>query len=826
MLTPRGFILLHMTAALASNTLLGDHRYCKPINLRICYRCAIWWESTLAAQNKRKSSKRRTKSRPKQQRFWPRLRAVIWRLVWRTLMGLSLLTVLLSAGYAYYIDRTISKTFEGRRWSVPAQVYAQPLELFSGLALSKSQFITELTRLGYRPDLELNSAGTYREDSRGVTAYLRGFRFIDGFRPAQILRFTFNNSGIRQITEPGSGEVVLVRMDPAKIGSFFPSHGEDRIVLTPEEVPTLLAEGLKAIEDRNFDEHRGFSVSGILRALIVNLRAGATRQGGSTLTQQLVKSYFLTNEQTLQRKLRELAMAVILELRFSKQDLLTAYVNEIFLGQNGARAIHGFGLGAQFYFNKPLNELGVAEVATLISIIRGPSYYNPFRHPERALTRRDRILDTFYSDGLINAAAHRNAKAQPLGVVSAAGRGGAYYPAFMDLVRSELSERYSNTDLRSQGLQIFTTLEPRLQENTQQAVSRTLNAIERERELPSNSLQAASVVADSQTGEVLALVGGRQGRVDGFNRALNAQRSVGSVIKPVTVLTALNQGMDLTDKVVDQAVTLPQPSGETWAPKNFDGKTHGPMPMYLALSRSLNLAMVDLGQRVGIENVQQQFTTLTDRRPNNPYPSFLLGAEAMSPLQTLELYGNFASGGFHTRPKAVIAVLDENGSALSHHTFEMRQSIQMPKVAALNRALELVMRRGTGRTSPFAQLGVAGKTGTTNDNRDSWFAGFDNSHLSVVWVGRDDNQSTGLTGSSGALRVWNAMARRNGVDPITPIPSDDLVAIEYTSGRRATARCADVVLLPVRTPQSLAIKPGCNIKPSLKQRLRSIFTNE
>ena len=250
------------------------------------------------------------------------------------------------------------------------------------------------------------------------------------------------------------------------------------------------------------------------------------------------------------------------------------------------------------------------------------------------------------------------------------------------------------------------------------------------------------------------------------------------------------------------------------------------MPMYLALSRSLNLAMVDLGQRVGIENVQQQFTSLTDRRPNNPYPSFLLGAEAMSPLQTLELYGNFASGGFHTRPKAVIAVLDENGSALSHHTFEMRQSIQMPKVAALNRALELVMRRGTGRTSPFAQLGVAGKTGTTNDNRDSWFAGFDNSHLSVVWVGRDDNQSTGLTGSSGALRVWNAMARRNGVDPITPIPSDDLVAIEYTSGRRATERCADVVLLPVRTPQSLTIKPGCNIKPSLKQRLRSIFTNE
>ena len=754
------------------------------------------------------------------------MRAFLLRLTWRTILWLGLATVLLSAGYAYYIDRTISKTFEGRRWSVPAQVYAQPLELFAGLALSKRQFATELDRLGYRQNVGLDSPGTYRLNASGITVHLRSFRFIDGFRPAQTLRFNFSRKGIEQITELDSSEVVLVRMDPAKIGSFFPSHGEDRIVLTPQEVPNLLAAGLKAIEDRDFDEHRGFSITGILRALFVNLRAGSARQGGSTLTQQLVKSYFLTNERTLQRKLRELAMAVILELRFSKQDLLTAYVNEIFLGQNGARAIHGFGLGAQFYFNKPINELNVAEIATLISIIRGPSYYNPFRHPERALSRRNRILDTFYSDGLIGAVAHRQAKAQPIGVVSAAGRGGAYYPAFMDLVRSELSQRYSNADLRSQGLQIFTTLDPRLQENTQQAVSLTLDDIERDRKLPKSGLQAASVVADSQTGEVLALVGGRQGRVDGFNRALNAQRSVGSVIKPVTVLTALNQGMELTDEIVDQLVTLQQSSGEDWAPKNFDGKTYGKLPMYLALSRSLNLAMVDLGLRVGVENVQEQFTTLTNRRPNNPYTSFLLGAEAMSPLQTLELYGNFASGGFHTRPKAVIAVLDENGSALSHHTFEMRESIQMPQVSALNKALELAMRRGTGRTSPFSQLGVAGKTGTTNDNRDSWFAGFDNSHLSVVWVGRDDNQSTGLTGSSGALRVWNAMAQLNGVDPIVPIDSDALVAIEYTSGQRADDRCADIVLLPVQDSRALRIKPGCKIKPSLRQRLRSIFIDE
>ena len=781
----------------------------------------------MAVKKQRKTTKSQRGKRRRAQilGFFGRLRAALLRGLWRLLLWSGLFSVLLLLGYGYYLDRTISKTFEGRLWSVPAQVYAQPLELFAGLELSKGHLAIELDRLGYRQQRDLTLPGTYSIADNNLQVHLRGFRYIEGFRPAQRLRLTFDKNGIRQIQSVSGEELILTRLDPAKIGSFFPSHGEDRVILTPEEVPPLLAEGLKAIEDRNFDDHRGFSITGILRALVVNLRAGAARQGGSTLTQQLVKSYFLTNERTIERKLRELAMAVILELRFSKEALLTAYINEIFLGQNGARAIHGFGLGAQFYFNKPINELDVAEIATLISIIRGPSYYNPFRHPERALSRRNRILDTFYSDGLIAAQTHARAIESPLGVVSATGRGGAYYPAFMDLVRSELSQRYSSADLRSQGLRIFTTLQPRLQENTQQAISQTLSAIERDRQLPANSLQAASVISDSQTGEVLALVGGRQGRVDGFNRALNAQRSVGSVIKPVTVLAALNAGMSLTDLVNDQPITLTPRSGEAWSPKNFDGSTYGKLPIYLALGRSLNLAMVDLGQTLGLQTVQAQFTELTGRRPKNPFPSFLLGAEAMSPLQTLELYGNFASGGFHTQPKAVIAVLNEQDMALSHHTFEMKQSIAPYTADALNRSLELVMRRGTGRSSAFSQLGVAGKTGTTNDNRDSWFAGFDNSKLSVVWVGRDDNQSTGLTGSTGALRVWNAMARRNGVDPILSVPNEDLIEIEYASGKRANARCADVVLLPVPNPKALPIKSGCPIKPGLGQRLRSLFSN-
>ena len=779
------------------------------------------------ASRKAKGSGRRknSKSSKKTDSWFKRLGKWILRALLKLMLWATLFATLVGLGFGYYLDRTITKTFEGRRWSVPAQVFAQPLEIYAGQRINKAQLVEELERLGYRSDANLTAPGSYNSNRATLFTYLRSFDFMEGSRPSQRVKISFQNGVINRVQAKDNSEIPLIRLDPATIGSFFPSHGEDRLILTPEQVPPLLAEGLKAIEDRNFDDHRGFSITGILRAAWVNARSGTRSQGGSTLTQQLVKSYFLSNERTYTRKLREVAMAIILELRFSKEDLLTAYINEIFLGQNGARAIHGFGLGSQFYFNKPINELAVHEIATMISIIRGPSYYNPFRHPERALARRNRILDTFLADGLISNPRHQDAIGSPLGVVSSPNSGGAYYPAFMDIVRAELSERYSASDLRSQGLRIFTTLKPREQENAQKAVTSTLQMIEKERKLAQGSLQAASVITDTQTGEILALIGGRKGRVDGFNRALNASRSVGSVIKPVIVLTALEAGLDWSTLVNDAPITMTSDSGELWTPRNYDGKTRGELPMIRALAMSLNLAMVDLGNTVSLGEVQRRFTDLTGYAPKNRYPSFFLGAESMSPLQLTELYGNFASGGFHTTPKAVIAVLNEHGQALSHHPFDLRQSIRPGTVASLNRGLEIVMSHGTGRSSPFAKQGVAGKTGTSNDNRDSWYAGFDNSKLSVVWVGRDDNKSTGLTGTSGALRIWNNMQVSRGVNPIVHNPADNLVEIEFATGMRAAKSCADVVVIPIRRPDTLPIKPGCGIRKTFGQRLRSIFNN-
>ncbi|NOX52782.1 MAG: penicillin-binding protein 1B [Gammaproteobacteria bacterium] len=726
------------------------------------------------------------------------------------------------AAFLIQVDRTITKTFEGRRWSVPAQVFAQPLELHQGAKISRAELQVELQRLGYHQDANLPTPGTFKTHNQELQIYLRAFHFMERARQSQRLDIQFRNNQISSISN-SQGDVPLIRLDPATIGSFFPSHGEDRLILTPESVPPLLSEGLKAVEDRKFDQHVGFSLRGMLRALLVNLRTGERQQGGSTLTQQLVKSYFLDNRRTIERKLKEVAMAVILELRFTKEDLLTAYINEIFLGQNGNRAIHGFGLGAQFYFNKPISELDASEIATMISIIRGPSYYNPFRHPKRALERRDRILNTFHRDGLIDKQSLDFALAQQLNVVASPTSGGAYYPAFMDKVRAELKDQYEIAALSSQGLRIFTTIKPRFQESAQQAVSNTLLQIEQDRRIEAGVLQAAAIVADTQTGEILALVGGRKGRVDGFNRALNAQRPVGSLIKPIIFLTAIESGMTLADLIVDEPITIQPQHGEPWSPKNFDNKYRGELPLIRALAESLNLATVNLGTQVGLPTIQARFKSFVGHKPNNRYPSFFLGAESLAPIKMLELYGNFASGGFRTPPKAVIAVLDEFGTPITHHPFELQQTIQSDHAATINRALEIVMAKGTGRSSPFSKSGVAGKTGTSNDNRDSWFAGFDNRHVSVVWVGRDDNAITGLTGSSGALRIWNAMARSQSIDPLVHMPSEDLVEIEFMTGMRATQNCADVVLIPVADAYNLPIKPGCNIRTTVGERIKRWF---
>ena len=738
----------------------------------------------------------------------------------------GLLVSAVAVGYLIYLDRTITGTFEGRRWSVPAAVYAEPLALYPGAALTASDIVTELLRLGYQ-SRSASQPGTYQRSTNHLRIHLRSFQFMERTRSAEKIDITFGSYRIKAIEDSSGRGIVLIRLDPAMIGSFFPSHGEDRIVLAPEQVPDLLEQTLKAVEDQNFDHHIGFDLRGIARAFWVNITSGELKQGGSTLTQQLVKSYFLDNRRTLARKLNELAMAVILEARFSKVDLLNAYVNEIYIGQDGNRAVHGFGLGAQFFYNKPLIELNPAEIATLVAIIRGPSYYNPQRNPKRALARRNLVLDKMLANQLIDGITHKRNKNSTLNVVSGNRRGGAYYPAFMDLVRRDLGHLFDEDDRRTNGLRIFTTLRPRTQDAVESGLSTALAAIERNRNLPPGGLQAAVVMTNTQTGELLAVAGGRKAGFDGFNRAINARRPVGSLLKPMVYLTALENGYHLASIIQDESVLLTMPNSDVWAPMNFDKRTHGPVPLVRALGDSLNLATVNLGLAIGVDTVARRIESLTGRAPKNRYPSLLLGAESLTPVEVAAIYGTFASGGFYMPPKAVIAVLDERGSPVSHHPFQLEQRIKPEIAQAMTRALEVVMQTGTGRTSRYASSGIAGKTGTSDDFRDSWFAGFDATTLTVAWVGYDDNSPTGLTGSAGALKIWDAIMANLDLVPLAELSGANMVEIEYTTGLVANAGCAQIVSVPIPEGSVLRSKPGCGINlRSLSNRLRSWLQND
>jgi penicillin-binding protein 1B len=730
----------------------------------------------------------------------------------RVLIGaaaLCAIALIALTAYFLHLNRLITETFEGRRWSVPAQVYAAPVELYAGAELNLAEMIEELSRLGYSANANLPAPGTYARRGHQLDVYLRAFEFPETARTSQRIRLTFDDQGIIGL-EDGSGRPVpLVRLDPLNIGNFFPSHGEDRLVLTPEQVPELLTGALIAVEDANFNKHFGFDPVGIARAAWVNLTSGEIRQGGSTLTQQLVKSYYLTNRQTFERKLQEVAMAMILELKFDKAELLNAYVNEIYLGQDGVRAVHGFGLGAQFYFNRPLAELKTHELATLVAIIRGPSYYNPYRNEERVHKRRDLVLSKMFEAGLIDADELQENQSRPFEVVTGARSGGAYYPAFMDLVRTSLGE-YDEEDLTSNGLRVFTTLSPRTQDAVEQALESTLTRLEEQRLLPPGELQGAVVIADTQTGEIQAASGGRAAGVDGFNRALNARRTIGSLIKPAVYLAALERGYHLASTLQDAPVSLTLRGSGDWSPQNFDNEVYGAVPMVRALGDSMNLATVNLGLALGVDQVAARLESLTGQATENRYPSLLLGAEARSPLEVLGLYSSFASGGFHMAPKSVVTVLDEQSLPLSRQHFSLEQQLTPEAARAINRALQVVMERGTGKTSRFSRLGVAGKTGTSDDYRDSWFAGYDNERLAVVWVGFDDNRPTGMTGAAGALRVWDEIFTRLGVEPLPP-PADDFETVEYETGLLANESCAEVVHLPLPADANNKVKSGCGI---------------
>lgn len=750
----------------------------------------------------------------------------------------SALVLLLSVGlvafsvYLVKLDRDIREHFAGARWALPAQVYAAPLELYAGLRLSAAELVHELGRLGYREDPHLDGTGTFLPSRAQVDIHLRPFRFWDGVQPEVKLAVRFSGSSVEAIRRIESGETAdIARLDPMLIGSIYPRHGEDRVLVRLDGVPPLLPTGLVAVEDRHFRDHWGVSPRAILRAMVANLRAGRVVQGGSTITQQLIKNFFLTSRQTWARKLNEAFMAVLLERHYTKDEILEAYLNEVHLGQDGRRAVHGFGLGAQFYFNKPLSELQPQEVALLVGVVKGPSYYNPRRHPERALERRNLVLQVFRDEGLIDEETYARAAAAPLGVDAGRVGGAERYPAFVDLVRRQLQGQYRDEDLTDEGLRIFTTLDPRAQEDLERRIIDTLPELERARKLKGDTLEASGVVTSADGGEVLALVGGRDVRYPGFNRALDSQRPIGSLVKPFVYLTALERPGEFSLHTVlpDESVDLRMPHGKLWSPSNYDKQLHGPQPLYRALAQSLNLPTVHVGLQVGAEQVLQTLRRAGYSGEAQALPSLFLGAIGMAPIEVAQIYATLAAGGFQAPLSAIREVQTKDGDPLSRYPIQLKQTLPDGPVYLVDWALRQVVTQGTGRgvyaTLP-PDVAVAGKTGTTDDYRDSWFAGFSADRVAVIWVGRDDNQPTGLSGSTGALPVWARVMRDLRVQSFDPIPpaSVETLVIDPQTGLRADDGCPDAIEIPFMLGWGPAEWAPCARGPGNPlQWLRDIF---
>ncbi len=754
-------------------------------------------------------------TKPRSPRTRPRRRSAGARPWLGWALKLSIVGLVILAGFAIYLDAVVQEKFSGKRWTIPAKVYARPLELFVGQKLDKNDFLAELDALGYRRERAVSGPGGASVAGNDIELHTRGFQFYEGAEQSQRMRVRFSGDFVAGLSNGSGSALPVARLEPVLIGGLYPAHNEDRILIKLEQVPPYLVETLVAVEDREFFNHFGVSPRSIARAVWVNLTAGQVRQGGSTLTQQLVKNFYLTSERSLSRKATEAMMAVLLELHYDKEEILEAYLNEVFLGQDGRRAVHGFGLASQYFFGQPLAELKLPQVALLVGMVKGPTYYNPRRNPERALERRNLILDLLAEQQVISAEDAARAKQAALGVTQRGSMADSSYPAFLDLVKRQLREDYREEDLTEEGLRVFTSFDPVLQLKAEQAMSETLKRLGKSTE----GVEGAMIVTNPETGEIQALLGSRQPGYAGFNRALDASRPIGSLIKPAIYLAALEKPSQytLTSLLEDEPFSVKGADGQVWKPQNYGRQAHGTVYLYQALAHSYNLSTARLGLDLGVPNVLRTLERLGASPQWPAYPSMLLGAGGLRPIEVAGMYQTLANGGFNTPLRGIRSVLTADGEPLKRYPFQIQQRFDPGAIYLTQYAMQRVMREGTGRSAYNRlpqSIDLAGKTGTTNDSRDSWFAGFSQDVLAVVWLGRDDNGKTSLTGATGALQVWTDFMRRADPLPLQmPVPDNVTYAwVDARSGLGTDQRCPDAVQMPYIRGSEPAPGPGCGIQ--------------
>lgn len=706
--------------------------------------------------------------------------------------------------YGRRYDAVVQEKFSGRRWDLPSKVHGEAPLVYPGVDIDALALEARLERLRYRrTGGEVQFEGEYTRHPGLLTLYQRTFQDPSGAHPARLYRLHLRGSVVERIdTGADDDEIYSLAVEPETLAGLYVDTWEERRILTLDKVPATLVNAILSTEDQRFFEHGGIDPRGIARAFFANLAAGRVVQGGSTLTQQLMKNFFLTEERTGGRKLREAVMAIVAERRYSKREILENYLNEIYLGQNGAQGIFGVWEASRFYFRKEPNALSLAESALLAGLLTGPSHYNPYRHPERALRRRDAVLRLMHERGLISDGELDEALASPLGVgESPPATTSVNAPYFVDHLRRELAETYPPEVIAAEGLNIASALDPQMQRAAQEALEQGLAELERRyprlrRE--GAPLQGCLVAIQPQTGEIKAMVGGRDYQQSQFNRCTQALRQPGSIFKPFTFAAALDhppgEGVNAVTWIEDEPFTWTW-EGRPWSPRNYGNDYRGRVSVRQALEQSLNAATARLAEQAGLERIRDLAQRMGIRSDLPLYPSLVLGAVEVTPMEVAEAYAVLANQGLRASPLAVRAVVDRQGEILERKPMRAERALDPAVAYVVTHLLEGVLDRGTGggaRGRGF-QRRAAGKTGTTNDARDVWFAGFTADLLAVVWVGFDDNSPLGLSGSQAALPIWTEfmkMATRAQPDRgFTPPPGVTLIRIDPLTGGRATAGC-------------------------------------
>ena len=748
-----------------------------------------------------------------------------FKLTIRVFIGLlTIAAFIFLAAVVAVIDYRVTSKLDGVLWTVPAKLYSRPMELAEGLKINKDNLIRELEMLSYEEVSNPKNPGQFYLSNNDLKIFLRGYQD----QRSGIFDITFEKSQIKGINNQLGISEDLVKLEPLVIGGMYPAHMEDRVLLNWPEVPQVLIDTILAVEDQNFFNHYGVSLKSISRAFLKNIQAGEVEQGGSTITQQLAKSLFFSSAQTIRRKVMEAIASLLIEFHYTKEEILLAYINDVFLAQSGRRAIHGFGMGAQHFYGTSIKNLTTDQIAMLVGMLKGPSLYNPRRNPNNATQRRNLVLKILNRSNKINDSDYEDLKSKQLSLSAPNYRTETKYPAFHDLVRIELQKNFDESELRTKGLAIETNIDPVLQESLENSIRKTREQLVKKYGSELSELEGAAIVVDVTNGEIKSVVGSTNPSSYGFNRSINAIRPIGSLVKPLIYLTALDRydEYNLTTILDDSKLSI-KSGGKLWEPDNFDKKFHGLIPLHVALWQSYNIASARLGLEIGYESVEDMFSRLGIQKNVPNYPSLFIGSFELSPYQAIQAYQTIAADGFHTPLRSIRQIKDTKGELEFSYPYSIEQRIRPEPVALIKFAMQQTFIRGTARgysQKDIQSWNAGGKTGTSDDQRDSWFVGFAGELLVLVWLGFDDNRPTPLTGRTGAFQVW-----KNFINDISPVRTEknSLSRIKYIwtdmqDGLLSGQKCKNSLLVPfIRGTEPKSI-------PNVRRKCatRSLDTNE